>query len=274
MVSTPEEKCDVSVIVPTRNSERTLERCLITVRRQTHVSIEIVIVDAYSTDATHSIADKFADVVLKLPGERSEARNFGASVSSGRYLMFIDSDMCLSPTVAKECVAAVQPSNNAVVIVPEVSIGRGFWSSCRALEKECYQGDDAIEAARFFPRAAYDALGGYDTTLGPAGEDWDLTIRARGKGYGVTRVKSCIFHDEGHLTLDSAVRKKYYYGKHLWRFSERYGPDATLQLTPLRRAFFANLGKLSRNPLRAAGLIVLKTSEYFAIEVGMLAGSH
>ena len=46
----------VSVVVPTRNSGRTLEACLSSVRAQSHADVEIVVVDNYSTDATPAMS--------------------------------------------------------------------------------------------------------------------------------------------------------------------------------------------------------------------------
>ena len=53
-----------------------------------------------------------------------------------------------------------------------------FGLSVGQLEKLCYVGDDLIEAARFFRKSSFDAIGGYDVDL-EAGEDWDLNQRLR-----------------------------------------------------------------------------------------------
>ncbi|WP_255696395.1 glycosyltransferase [Allobranchiibius sp. GilTou73] len=42
----------VSVVVPTRDNERTIDSCLASVRAQTHVDVELIVVDNHSTDAT------------------------------------------------------------------------------------------------------------------------------------------------------------------------------------------------------------------------------
>src|SRR5581483_9547513 len=66
----------VAVIVPTRNSERTLESCLRSIRAQS-VPTQIVVVDNCSTDRTAEIARRFADITLIQGPERSAQRNAG-----------------------------------------------------------------------------------------------------------------------------------------------------------------------------------------------------
>src|SRR5437867_942392 len=56
----------ISVVIPTKDSGRTLERCLMCVREQTYDSVEVVVVDAGSTDQTKAIASHLADHVYEL----------------------------------------------------------------------------------------------------------------------------------------------------------------------------------------------------------------
>ena len=61
----------VSVIVPTKNSERTLAKCLDSIRNQTYKSIEIIVVDNNSIDSTKEIAKRFTKKVYNKGPERS-----------------------------------------------------------------------------------------------------------------------------------------------------------------------------------------------------------
>src|SRR5439155_24891828 len=96
-------------------------------------------------------------------------------MASGNFLLLIDSDMVLQPQIVDECLSAVLRGAQAV-IVPEVSIGEGYWSACKALERSCYVGDDAIEAPRFVQRQIFADVNGFDEEL-TGGEDWDLAAR-------------------------------------------------------------------------------------------------
>ena len=71
----------VSVIIPTRDSDRTLESCLSSIRAQSYAPIEIIVVDNHSTDRTLRIAISHCDVVETFGPERSAQRNRGANLA-------------------------------------------------------------------------------------------------------------------------------------------------------------------------------------------------
>src|SRR2546427_2291681 len=101
----------VSVIIPTRDSSRTLPICLSSVRSQRDLNVEIVVVDQESRDITRKIAHEYGASVIDIkrtdtyiPPSRS--RNVGFSKSSGNYVLHLDSDMELaSPNLLSACVS-------------------------------------------------------------------------------------------------------------------------------------------------------------------------
>ena len=258
----------VSVVVPTRNSAQTLEACLHSIRAQSAESVELIVVDNHSSDSTPQIAGQLAAEVVTEGPERSRQRNIGARLASGRWLMFVDSDMVLPPDVISECLTASEHAT--AVIVPEVSVGSGFWSACKALERSCYVGDDTIEAPRFIDRNFFLQIGGFDEDLtGP--EDWDLANRIRETGAPTRRTSTPIVHDEGRLTLLGTMRSKYYYGRTFRRYIRKHPSAARSQMTLLRPAYARNLQRLARQPLLAAGMMFMKSCEIVAGGVGALA---
>jgi len=94
----------VSIVVPTRNSAETLPLCLASIRRQTYRNIEVIVVDSYSTDNTVEIAKRFGAKVIQVAGERARAKNVGLRLAKGKYVLFIDSDMVLTPRVVEKCI--------------------------------------------------------------------------------------------------------------------------------------------------------------------------
>jgi glycosyltransferase involved in cell wall biosynthesis len=260
------EKPLVSVIIPTKNSGITLPMCLSSIKNQTYPNVEIIIVDSFSADGTKRIAEYHAARVIEANAKRSEARNWGANSAVSEFVFFIDSDMKLDLNVVEECVKRIKEGYDAI-IVPEISVGEGFWAQSKALEKLCYVGDDLIEGTRFLRRSVFEALGGYDPEL-EAGEDWDLLNRIRKAGYRIARIRSFIIHDEGRLSLMDSVRKKHYYARTIDKYIQKYPDVAKKQLTLLRPAFLRNWRKIVADPPHAFGLLVMKICEF---GVGWLA---
>jgi glycosyltransferase involved in cell wall biosynthesis len=259
---------EVSVVVPTKNSARTLEACLQSIKSQIHGAIELIVVDNSSTDSTASIAQRYADAFMVQGPERSSQRNAGARSSNGDYLLFIDSDMILDPEVVGQCMTTIERSTAPALIIPEISIGDGFWAKCRALERGCYSNDDSVEAARFYRRTAFDAVGGYDEQL-VAFEDWDLSLRVS-HGMSLPRIASRIAHDEGRVRLTSHLAKKRYYAASFVRYRQKHGNMARRQANViLRSAFARNWKLLLRHPGLTTGIVALKALELCAGLIGI-----
>jgi glycosyltransferase involved in cell wall biosynthesis len=265
----------VTVVVPTKNSAGMLRACLQSVADQSYSNIELIVVDNHSTDSTPDIARKFTEHFYTQGPERSAQRNFAVSKAKGEYVAIIDSDMELTPTVIEECIDTITAADSSGVIIPEESFGEGFWAQCKRLERSFYVGVPWIEAARFFPRALYQELGGYDETL-VAGEDWDLSRRAQSRGH-IARVDTIIRHNEGHLKLWQSLKKKFYYAQHAKEYLSRHPEKSklTAQNGPLERykLFFSNPAELFRRPLLGIGMLFLKTTEFAFGAVGYLAAT-
>ena len=88
----------VSVIVPVYNTEKYLEKCLDSIVNQTYKDIEIIVINDGSTDNSFKIINKYVDkypnIVYKEITNHGQgyARNLGIKLSSGDYIMFLDSD--------------------------------------------------------------------------------------------------------------------------------------------------------------------------------------
>jgi glycosyltransferase involved in cell wall biosynthesis len=85
----------VSVIIPAFNRERLLPDALASVRAQRCGSLEIIVVDDGSSDATAAAAEAFDPSVRCLRQEHrgvSAARNRGLAEARGELIAFLDSD--------------------------------------------------------------------------------------------------------------------------------------------------------------------------------------
>ena len=88
----------VSIVIPSYNVEKYIERGILSCLQQTYQNIEVIIVDDGSTDQTTDIIEKYAildrriKLIRKRNGGVSSARNVGLKNISGDYVIFLDSD--------------------------------------------------------------------------------------------------------------------------------------------------------------------------------------
>ena len=93
----------LDIIVPSYNSESSIENCILSVLEQKSTySYRLIIIDDGSCDNSPSIIDSFAEdprVLIVHQENRgfSGARNTGLKVSDAEYIMFLDSDDTLCP---------------------------------------------------------------------------------------------------------------------------------------------------------------------------------
>lgn len=89
---------DISVIIPVYNTEKYLEKCVLSVLEGGVENIEILLIDDGSDDGSGHLCDRLAEksgkikVFHKENGGLSSSRNLGISKAKGKYLCFIDSD--------------------------------------------------------------------------------------------------------------------------------------------------------------------------------------
>lgn len=253
----------VSVIISTYNEEKNIKRCIGSLKSQSYKNIEVIVVDSQkTTDSTSTISKSMGAKVFIYGNERSMQRNFGVSKARGKYILIIDADMVLEDKVVESCVRVIESDEEIKgLIVPEISIGEGYWANCKSLEKNCYIGDPSVEAARFFERKSFIKSGGYNEKM-VSGEDWDLSKRVSNQGR-ISRIYSYIYHHEGSLSLIKDLKKKLYYSKMSDEYiSKNISSVKDILNFILRPAYLRNIDKLLKDPLHAIGLIIMKNLEF------------
>jgi glycosyltransferase involved in cell wall biosynthesis len=96
----------VSLVIPVYNGEKTLEKCLESVRNQDYPRgrYELIVIDDGSTDKTGDIARRLADRVMVHPRNAGLccARHSGITATIGAIIVNLDSDELIRPdTVTK-----------------------------------------------------------------------------------------------------------------------------------------------------------------------------
>lgn len=129
------KKPTVSVIVPVYNAEKTLRRCLDSIRSQTWENIEVILVNDGSSDQSLGICreycqkdERFHLIDKEENSGVADSRNRAIAAATGEYLQFADSDDWLRRDATELLVEAAEKNGCELVVA-------GFY---RVLERRIY----------------------------------------------------------------------------------------------------------------------------------------
>lgn len=123
----------ISIIVPIYNAEKYLARCVGSVIAQTFPNWELLLIDDGSTDKSGYICDAYAQqdwrirVVHQPNGGVSAARNRGVQLAQGKYILFVDSDDHMLPTMCETMVKALESTESDCVVCGTTETSGGYW---------------------------------------------------------------------------------------------------------------------------------------------------
>ena len=221
----PVKKPTVSIVIPTYNSAQTLSSCLNSVQKQIYHQLEVIVVDGFSSDETVALSKRFGAKVIQRKSNQAEARNLGVAHSTGEYVLFLDSDQILSPSVVEECVEKCVVEKAEMVRIPEVFIGKGYWSVCSAVWKNHYEKVEQVYGGRtglmhgeprFFVKSRLQELGAFYVKL-VWGEDYELYERLKRVHVKEGFCSSVLYHAEA-ASLRQMFLKNLHYGKTMPNF--------------------------------------------------------
>ena len=278
--------CDappVSIVVPARNEERSIERCVRSLLAQTAADFELLVVDDNSTDRTREILDRLAreDSRLRviagapLPAGwvgKPWALHQGAAVARGDWLLFTDADSVharFSVTSSLAFVRERQVDGVSIItrqelvtlaeraILPSI-LGLIFFS-----QGTFAQLNDPSQTRRalangqyiFMSRHAYDALGGHAALRGEMVEDVEFARRFKADGryrllFAAGEDLAAVRMYHSFAEIWSGFTKNVYYGPNgnLWALGGGVVFIATISFVPPLLALNA---LLRRRPLEA-----------------------
>jgi rSAM/selenodomain-associated transferase 2 len=103
----------ISVIIPTLNEEKIIEKCLAQFARQPQ-PFEVIVADGGSIDGTKEIVKKFTNYrLIESDKGRGKQMNAGARLASGEILLFLHADTLL-PDNATDLIREALQKENAV----------------------------------------------------------------------------------------------------------------------------------------------------------------
>lgn len=191
----------ISVVIPTYNRDRTIERTIESVLKQTYKNYEIIIVDDNSNDNTESIIKKYLEkysfiTYIKHDFNKggAEARNTGVENSTGEIISFLDSDDEWLEEKLEKDIETINKENADMVYCDMISIdvetGNQSIGNRESYDDIYYQllkrnvvGGTSIITVK---KSVFQAVGGFKKEL-PSCQDWEFYLNIA-KGYKIVKI--------------------------------------------------------------------------------------
>lgn len=218
-------KISVSIIVPILNAEKTVEKCLIYLEKQTYKGKTqiIIVLDKRTCSKTLDIiknyVKKYKNIKLLICNKKGagNARNFGVRYAKGKYLFFTDADCKISRNWIELMEKKLKESKKNIGIVggsdpflKKNGILNEFMrldNDFRTPNKEGYT--NFIDTNNFgIKKNIFKRIGGFNKNL-HAGEDVDLSLKIKKLGlklYFDPKIK--VFHNKSY-SLFSFIKESY-----------------------------------------------------------------
>jgi succinoglycan biosynthesis protein ExoA len=187
----------VTVVVPARNEERTIEACLSSVLGQSEGRLQVIVVDGASTDRTAAIVETIAASDPRIEPIRYGAASIPGSLNAalraadGRWLVRVDAHSTVPPDYVREAVALLETGRWGGVggrkdAVATTTTGRAIATALGSrfgVGNSIYHHGTRPQEVDHLPFGAYATetlrrLGGWDERL-RTNEDFELDRRVR-----------------------------------------------------------------------------------------------
>lgn len=195
----------VSVIIPVFNRKNLLLETLQSLKDQTYLNWEAILVDDGSTDGTFELVQDLSDADPRIksykrevePKGASSCRNYGIEVCNGKYVFFLDSDDILAPHCIQERVKNFEENPGMDFLVFPAFIFEYKPGDTELLWNIDKDKDDIVRflnidvpwqtTATIFKKETLKKLGPWDHTTS-AWEDADFHMRALIMGFNYKKI--------------------------------------------------------------------------------------
>jgi glycosyltransferase involved in cell wall biosynthesis len=228
-----------SVVVPTYNRRDNLMRLLESISETTFPTgqYEVIVVDDGSNCPLASLSESSSDrrnitVIRQEHSGPAAARNYGASVARGTYIVFIDDDCTVPADWFQNLTTQFSETPTSVVTGRTVNAlgSNTFSTTSQMLIEYLYKYfNSGRGSARFFtcnnlalPTSLFRELGGFDVDFThAAGEDRDLCDRLLHGNRRIVYSSRVEVRHSHHLALPGFLRQHFTYGRGAFLFHRK-----------------------------------------------------
>lgn len=263
----------ISVIIPTFNSWNTLKECIVSMQKQTHMPLEIIIIDNASTDGTGMNMKKLIKTNALIKYFRNN-KNLGVTGGRNRgikealkqadYMFFFDHDMVADKRMLEKSLEVAESSDDIGIVTPKIyywddrtriwSAGTGInlWTGQVLFrggkDRGQYEKIEEVQvapAAMLVKREVIQKIKGFDNRYFATFEDTDFCFRAKKIGYKTFYTyKALAWHKISPNPEDEAKRllsRAYWVGRNRVLFMKDFGKITFWLLIPIHIMYFMKL---------------------------------
>jgi glycosyltransferase involved in cell wall biosynthesis len=207
---------DISVIICAKNSEKTIEECLESVKGNN--PLEIIVVDGMSKDNTVEIAQKYTEKFYSDQGRGlAYARQLGAEKATGEYIAYVDSDVILPEGCLAKMLEEMKERGYTAIHAQILSLkNRGYWEWAEDQHFRIAFNKEGERQAIGTIAAIYERdkvlTYKFDPSFTGAAEDGDLCYRLRRSGFKLG-VSSAFAYHQHRASAKSFIKQRISYGK-------------------------------------------------------------
>ena len=226
----------ISIIVAVYNTEKYVEKTLISLLNQTYKNIEIIVIDDKSTDNSNKIIKKIMkqdDRIKLIENEKnsglSYSRNIGLKNSTGDYIGYIDSDDYISENYYESLINNML-KNKADLGICDMKIVYEFDNN-KEVVSHCCDADctklgvinSGLAASACNKLFKKELISKYEFSVGKVNEDLAVVLPAVINAKKISYSDDCFYY---YIQRNNSIQNSKFTKK---RFDIFYGVDLTLE---------------------------------------------
>ena len=179
----------VSVIIPLYNQEEYILDALKSVFEQTYTNIELIILNDGSSDNSVPIVETYIKehptLNIQLLSQKNKGlastRNNAIAVSKGSYILPLDADDKIKPTMLESCLKVFEENSSVDIVYTDVYYfgETNQYVSAGEIKLHSIKYNNCLNYCSVYKKEVWEKVGGYTPSMDYGYEDWEFWIEAK-----------------------------------------------------------------------------------------------